>query len=80
MNSESNRFARPGHLEGAIRINGNGIIKNESELRPIQPELDGASRFQDRLLCAYTIDIDAVGAIRVDYLVSISVRVDLKMT
>ena len=80
MNSEANRLGRPGHPEGLIRIKGNGIVKNESELRPIQPELDGARRLQDRMLCSHAIYIEAVGAIRVKDLVSISIRVDLKVT
>ena len=80
MNAEANRFGSPGHREGLSRIDGNGIVKNESELRPIQPELDGARRLEDRILCPHTIYIDAVGAIRVEDLVPISIRVDLKVT
>jgi hypothetical protein len=79
MFSQSHRLGRPAHFERVIRINGNGIIQNKSELRPVQSELDGTRRLEYRLLCPHTIDVNAIGAIRVDDLVLLSVGVDLKV-
>ena len=79
MNSEAHSLGRAAHPDGLIMVNGDGIVQNERKLRPIQPELDGARRLQDRIFGLDTIYIDTVGAIQVKDLVSIPIRVDLKV-